>query len=492
MELTPDIKQFKKCHLMVIGDLMLDRYMWGNVERISPEAPVPIFHIRKNSLVAGGAGNVVFNLVGLGCKVSVIGVIGDDESGLQMQKLLDHEKIQNLSIMNSEQTTITKTRIIANGQQLMRLDDEEIKPLNSSISKRVLQMIDEHINDLNAIIISDYGKGVFQTPDLTQSVISMAGKADIPVFIDPKGKDWKRYSGATCVTPNTKELELVYGDTIDDDDDLTTAMHKVMEDHDLSYFLVTRGPKGMCLMARDGSPQFIAAQALEVWDVSGAGDTVISTFAVGVASKMTFSDAAQLANVAAGVVVGKLGTHPINLVELEMPLRMSINSVNGKYSTKLISMDAAQVQTQSWKSVGEKVIFTNGCFDLLHPGHIHLLNEAKALGHRLVVGLNADTSVTRLKGPERPVLNEHDRASILGSLSCVDLIVIFSEDTPEKLILKLQPDILAKGKDYRIEEVVGRDIVESYGGQVRLINILEGYSTTNIAKKIKGSERSEY
>ena len=485
-----DPKKFEESSILVIGDVMLDRYLWGDVQRISPEAPVPVFHIRRQSELSGGAGNVVSNLVGLGCSVTVIGVCGNDEEGKRLHKLFYNDKVRNLILRDSERATITKTRIVSNGQQLLRLDDEEVFPVNSDIRGNILKLVKDNLQNCNAIILSDYGKGVLQTPGLAQSIIGLAQQHNTPVMVDPKGKDWSRYKNATCVTPNIKELETVYGDILDKREKLTEAMQSILTEYDLSWLLVTRGPRGMCLLNNNEAPVFIPALTREVYDVSGAGDTVISTLALGVASGLTFPEAAGLANIAAGIVVGKIGTQPINLFELEASVARNGDRFYGTFINKVTSLNAAEVQVQAWKANGDKIVFTNGCFDLLHPGHIHLLNQSKDLGDRLIVGLNSDASVRRLKGPGRPILTEHDRASLLGSLDCVDLVVIFEEDTPENLIKALRPDILSKGTDYRLEEVVGRKIIESYGGQVRLITLLDGHSTTDITKRVLQAHNS--
>jgi len=479
-----DTKKLEQSHILVIGDVMLDRYLWGDVQRISSEAPVPVFHIKERSEVAGGAGNVVSNLIGLGCSVTVIGVCGDDEAGERLDQLLDNGKVRNHILRDSGRPTITKTRIVSSGQQLLRLDDEEVFPLDSDTRDHFLNLVHDTLTTCDAVVLSDYGKGIFQTPDLAQSIINFAQSCDVPIMVDPKGKDWERYSGGTCVTPNTKELEIVYGDRISSKDELIKAMQSVLTEYDLSWLLVTRGPLGMALMGKDRTPHFIPALAREVYDVSGAGDTVVATLSLGVASRLTFLDAAKLANVAAGIVVGKLGTQPVNILELKASIEINGDGFCAKFANKIASAPAATIQIQAWKANGEKIVFTNGCFDILHPGHIHLLNLAKELGDRLIIGLNADDSVRRLKGPSRPILNERDRASILGSLNSVDLVVIFEEDTPEDLISTLKPDVLAKGADYTLEKVIGRDIVKSYGGQVQLIPLLQGYSTTEIANRV--------
>ena len=492
MTLSIDPKLFEECHILVVGDLMLDRYLWGDVKRISPEAPVPVFQVKNRSEVRGGAGNVVSNLIGLGAMVSVIGVRGADESGRRLSALMKHKNIRDLSIESPERPTITKTRIVSSGQQLIRLDEEEIKPISAEDVKEVTRLIDENFKEVDAIVLSDYGKGLLQSQGLTQAAIQIGRNHGIPIFVDPKGRDWERYRGATCITPNSREIEVYDGLPIENNDQLRSAMERTIGKLDLSWLLVTRGASGMCLMCKNCVPLFISTQARQVFDVSGAGDTVISTLALAVASKINYPDAARLANLAAGVVVGKVGTQPINLFELRTALRTSDATLNGYFHNKVFTQDTALIQVEAWKANKQKIVFTNGCFDLLHPGHIHLLNKAKDLGQRLVVGLNADVSVTRLKGPTRPILNEQDRASILGSLDCVDMVVLFNEDTPENLIAMLKPDILAKGADYKIDQVVGREIVESYGGKVQLVEVLEGYSTTNIAKKVLQSSQTEF
>lgn len=486
-----DPELFENRRILVVGDLMLDRYLWGDVHRISPEAPVPVVQVKKQSEVRGGAGNVVSNLIGLGAMVSVIGVRGADDSGRRLSVLLNHPNIRDLSIECPERPTITKTRVVSNGQQLIRLDEEEITPVSPAVAKEVTRRVDETSKEVEAIVLSDYGKGLLQSGGLTQAVIQIARNRGIPVLVDPKGRDWESYRGATCITPNAREIEVYDGSSFENADHLKAAMERTIGKLDISWLLVTRGASGMCLMCRSSVPLFISTQARQVFDVSGAGDTVIATLAIAVASKIDFPDAARLANLAAGVVVGKVGTQPINRFELKAALRTGDASLSGCSYTKVFTHETAAIQVDAWKANKEKIVFTNGCFDLLHPGHIHLLNKAKDLGQRLVVGLNADVSVKRLKGPTRPILNEQDRASILGSLDCVDMVVLFKEDTPENLIATLKPDILVKGADYRMNQVVGREIVESHGGKVQLVEVLQGYSTTNISKKVLGCVQSK-
>ena len=478
------LEKFKQCRILVIGDVMLDRYLWGGVKRISPEAPVPVFHIKKRSIVPGGAGNVVLNLIGLGASVTLIGIIGDDENGRSLNRMFEDQKIKSMVIKDDKRPTITKTRIVSNGQQLLRIDDENSTDLDGNIKTIITERVTEQIPKHDAVILSDYGKGIFQTTGVTEKLIKKARNAGIPVIVDPKGNDWARYKEATCVTPNTAEFELVFGSPVADENDLLGAMSAIRSKFSLSNLLVTRGSLGMCLVGSSRKPHFIPAIARQIYDVSGAGDTVVAVLTAGIAAGLDFPDAAKMANIAAGVVVGKIGTQPINLLELKAAVGMKNDSCSGIVNHKLCSPSAAAVQVQAWKAANQSVVFTNGCFDLLHPGHIHLLNESKKCGDRLIVGLNSDDSVRRLKGMSRPILSESDRAAILGALDSVDLVILFDEDTPLGLIDFLKPDILVKGADYRLENVVGKDVVESYGGKVHLVSVLQGHSTTNIANKI--------
>jgi D-beta-D-heptose 7-phosphate kinase/D-beta-D-heptose 1-phosphate adenosyltransferase len=483
MTLSFDSKSFEKCHLLVVGDLMVDRYVWGTVNRISPEAPVPVLQVKRRSEVRGGAGNVVSNLIGLGATVSVIGVRGADEPGRRLGTLLNHKYIRDLSIDCPERPTTTKTRVISNGQQLIRLDEEENTPVSPHIAEEVIRRVAENTREAGALILSDYGKGLFQFAGLAQAVITIGCDRGIPVLVDPKGRDWERYRGATCITPNKREMELYDGSSFENNGHLESAMAKAITELDVSWLLVTRGAAGMCLMGQNRQPQFIPSRARQVFDVSGAGDTVIATLALAVASQADFPTAARLANLAAGVVVGKLGTQPIHRIELQNALRIGDAELNGNFQAKVVTHENALSQVDAWRANQDQIVFTNGCFDLLHPGHLHLLQQAKNLGQRLVVGLNADLSVKRLKGPARPILKEQDRAFILGSLACVDMVVLFEEDTPENLIALIKPDILVKGADYRIDQVIGRELVESYGGKVHLVDVLPDYSTTVLSKR---------
>ncbi|MGO9019941.1 MAG: D-glycero-beta-D-manno-heptose-7-phosphate kinase [Syntrophobacteraceae bacterium] len=475
--------------VLVIGDVMLDEYIWGEVNRISPEAPVQIVRVRERSEVLGGAGNVAANLAGLECPVMLVGVRGSDAHGEKIMRLAENSGIEAHLIIAGERPTTTKTRIMAHGQQLLRIDDEEAGSLSSATENNLMSLMKEMIPRCRAVILSDYGKGTLSSARVVQKAVKIGRKCGIPVLVDPKGRDWERYSGATCVTPNAAEFSEAAGLVSQGpDSEFVEAAQNVRKRYDLEWLLITLGARGMCLIGEDKPPLFIGAKAKEVYDVSGAGDTVISTTAAGIASGLPLEDAARLANLAAGIVVGKLGTQPVSIAELRAAAKFDGLGADGGSLGKVAGVDAARILVQSWKATGARIVFTNGCFDLLHPGHIGLLQKARSLGDRLIVGLNADASIRRLKGPSRPILSELDRAALVGALACVDLVVLFEEDTPLALIEALRPDILVKGADYRIEDVVGREVVEGYGGKVVLVPILGGYSTTGVVIKLLAGE----
>lgn len=489
MKLAVDVVKLddslKSTRILVIGDLMLDRYLWGDASRVSPEAPVPVVKIEKKTWFLGGAGNVATNLSGLGCEAVLIGVAGKDVSGDCLRELVADANIVNETVTDMLRPTTTKTRVMARRQQVVRLDEEKVHPLSAEVQEQILSAAAKALPRCGAVILSDYGKGMFSSRDFTRRLIDMGRAGHVPVFVDPKGTDWARYQGATCITPNTAELEDVVGRKLDDEALLETEAAALREKLALEWLLVTRGPGGMGLFGKQGPPSFFTANAREVFDVSGAGDTVIATLAAGVATGMPFADAVAVSNLAAGVVVGKLGTQPILWEELARSL--SLENRDGTPATKVAGFTSARIILADWRQKGQRIVFTNGCFDLLHPGHVSLLHQARRLGDRLVVGLNTDASIQRLKGEARPILAGQDRAAVLSGLADVDLIVFFDEDTPLSLIDALKPDILVKGADYTVETVVGREIVEAYGGKVHLVDILEGYSTTRIAEKLSKS-----
>ena len=477
-------ERLARTRVLVVGDLMLDCYCWGDVRRISPEAPVPVVKVNGRTYALGGAGNVAANLSGLGCPVSLIALLGKDAAADQVRALLAESTVDDRCITAAERPTTTKTRVMAGKQQVARLDEEEGGRIEAGLEDRIAVAADEVLAEVQAVIVSDYGKGMFAAMKMIQSLIGLTRKKGIPLFIDPKGKRWERYAGASCVTPNTAELEGVVGQPLGDDVDLTPVARDLCRRLALDHLLVTRGPRGMSLFGPDGSAMTIAARAREVFDVSGAGDTVIATLAACVAAGLPIEAAAAVSNAAAGIVVGKLGTQPVRWPELARALADMQAPRPGATAWKVADRDAAAARVAAWRQDRQRIVFTNGCFDLLHPGHVSLLHQARALGDRLVVGLNTDASIRRLKGQTRPILAEHDRGAILSALEDVDLVVFFEEATPLDLITALTPDVLVKGADYRIVDVVGKSVVESYGGQVRLVEILDGYSTTAIARKL--------
>jgi D-beta-D-heptose 7-phosphate kinase / D-beta-D-heptose 1-phosphate adenosyltransferase len=482
-----------RVRVLVVGDIMLDRYYWGRVRRISPEAPVPVVKLQRASDCLGGAGNVAANLAGLECAVTVVGLYGRDPEGDALRRLLHEKRIAYHLIEDGSRRTTAKTRIMAQKQQMLRLDEEDVQPPSNDAAEKIRNHVLQELDRCQAVILSDYGKGMYVSGALSHEVIDSARRHGLPVLVDPKGADWARYQQATCVTPNTAELEALTGQGLETDETgLIDAARTVRARFDLERLLVTRGAQGMCLVGPEDDVTLIPSQAREVFDVSGAGDTVIATLAAALGAGMPFDAAARVANAAAGIVVGKLGTQPILHSELSTALRYSEGPSCFPYSAaKMTAMDGALAKVQQWRASGEKVVFTNGCFDLLHPGHISLLYQARSLGDRLIVGLNTDASVRRLKGPQRPILGEGDRAAMLGALSCVDAVVLFDQDTPLAIIAALRPDILVKGSDYTPDQVVGKDVVEAYGGRVRLVEVLQGYSTTGLAEKIVGKNVKE-
>ncbi len=475
------VPDFSDVPVIVLGDVMLDQYVWGDVGRISPEAPVQVVSVGRKTHILGGAGNVAANLAGLGCRVVCIGVRGDDEPGRILETTFGDISVEARVPAAPGRPTTVKTRVMGRGQQLLRLDEEATSPLSEDIYTALLGAFREALGQARAVVLSDYGKGVFAL-SLAQDAIRLCNDAGVPVLVDPKGADWTRYQGATCITPNTAEFLHVAQFNPDDEADLAARAATAINAFSLRHLLVTRGAKGLSLFTRGGEPWRIAAEAREVFDVSGAGDTVIATMAAALGAGLPAREAAGLANAAAGVVVGKLGTKPIYRAELEEALARRISATGHK----IRSWRRAAETISAWRRQGERVVFTNGCFDLLHVGHIALLHQAAGLGARLVVGLNSDASVRRLKGETRPILPEAERAALLAALECVDMVVLFGQDTPRELIAELQPDVLVKGGDYTVETVVGHDLVLARGGEVCIVPLVDGKSTTCLIERIKG------
>jgi len=466
--------------LLVVGDLMLDEYLWGKAERISPEAPVQVVEVTREDVRLGGAGNVINNLVAFGCRVVACSVIGGDDNGTILQRAFTGKGVDvNGVFQDPMRATSKKTRVVAANQQIVRIDRESKEDISSEYEERILEFIKGRASQFRAILISDYAKGVL-TPKTLEGIIAVARKMRVPVVVDPKGRDYGKYNGASILTPNRKEAEIAAGIAIVDEESLKAAARKLLDDVDLDALLITRSEQGMSLFLRGGEMVHIPTVAREVYDVTGAGDTVLAVMGLALACGKDYADAAQLANVAAGIAVGKVGTSTVSPGEIIA----AVGHDHRDSATKIKNLDVLAAIVATEKAKGKRVVFTNGCFDLLHAGHVKYLQKARSFGDLLVLGLNSDASVRRLKGDKRPLINETERGHILSALDCVDYIVIFHEDTPLKIIETIQPAVLVKGGDYTPDRVVGKDIVESGGGRVELVEFVDGKSTTNIIEKI--------
>ena len=472
--------EFDASRILVIGDVILDVYYWGDVPRISPEAPVPVVHIQNKTKTVGGAGNVALNLSGLGCRPVLLGTRGADDPGDQLEKLLQGYGVDHHLVTIPNHPTTLKTRVLGQGQQLIRLDEEACRPIANSVQDDIIRYVEAELPHCKAVVLSDYGKGVLWG-ELSQKIISSCNAKGIPTFVDPKGNRWHRYKGATCITPNLNEFNAVCNCEAENPESLEQEAQTLIADLGLTYLMITQGARGMSLFGGDQPALHIPTQAREVYDVSGAGDTVIATLAAAVANGMAIDQAAELTNIAAGVVVGKVGTQPIRTVEL----RNALWDHQMMGTPKICDREGASGIIDKWRRAGQRVVFTNGCFDILHVGHIKLLQQAAEQGDKLVVGLNSDESVKRLKGASRPIMPEEERAALLSSIKSVDLVVLFDEDTPIELIRRFRPFILVKGQDYTPENVVGKELVESWGGRVVLIPLIEGISTTRVIEWVK-------
>ena len=473
-DLTNLVDNLAGTAVLCVGDVMLDRFIYGEVDRISPEAPIPVFSIERETMMLGGAGNVVRNLVALGGKPNFVSVVGGDAAGREIVALIGGETgvVPDILVENGRPTTI-KTRYIAAGQQMLRADHETVTALTSTTVERTVDHAVAAMEGCAAVVLSDYAKGVL-APAVTARVIEAARQAGRPVVVDPKGIDYAHYRGATLLTPNRRELAEATRMPVSSDDEIVAAACDLIDRIEVDAILVTRGGEGMTLVA-DGAVHHLPAEALEVFDVSGAGDTVVATVASAMAGGLTLLDAARLANMSAGLVVGKVGTATVSLAELTGALHKH-DVLAG--ADKLVGLPTLLERVAAWREAGHGIGFTNGCFDLLHPGHVSLLAQARAACDRLIVGLNSDASTRRLKGEGRPIQTEAARAAVLSSLASVDAVVVFAEDTPVKLIEAFRPDVLVKGADYKPQEVVGADIVTGYGGRVLLADLAPGHSTT--------------
>lgn len=465
--------------VLVIGDVMLDRYLIGEVNRISPEAPVPVLLIKSEQHCAGGAANVAANLALLGIHTRMIGLIGEDnEASLLVNAMQSHGIDTQAMIKTAARPTIAKTRIMGGHQQMMRLDQEITDELSASEVSHVTKAIQAALEQQPALVIlSDYAKGLL-TEDICQHVIHYCRAHRIPVLVDPKGRNYHKYRGATALTPNKKETAEAC-DTQVNDSALIEKASTLKAGLSLDFLAVTRGEEGISLITE--RIEHLSATAKQVFDVSGAGDTVIATLAAGLIHGLSALESLSLANIAAGVVVGQVGTVPITKADLVYAIASAQGSAQAH---KVSELPELLQKVSAWKQQGQKIVFTNGCFDLLHAGHVTYLEGAKKRGDKLVLGLNTDRSVSALKGPTRPVVNENDRARVLAALESVDAVILFDEDTPLNLINAIRPDVIAKGSDYTADQVVGGQEVLSWGGEIALIDLVEGRSTSNLIKKM--------
>jgi D-beta-D-heptose 7-phosphate kinase/D-beta-D-heptose 1-phosphate adenosyltransferase len=484
-ELRPDhlaaaVRRLSRTSALVVGDAMLDRYVYGDVTRISPEAPVPILTAAREVVMPGGAGNVVRNMTALGSAVAFVSVVGDDQAGSDLTALIGGQPgVEPWLLVQGGRTTTVKTRYFAQGQQVLRADHEETGPIQSKLADRLLRICRDAMMATTVTVLSDYAKGVL-TGDVAARLIAAAKQSGRQVIVDPKGTDYRRYAGADIITPNRRELAEASGMPVATEAQIVAACQSLRNKYDFGAVLVTRSEDGMTLLDAEGAHHF-PAEAAEVFDVSGAGDTVAAALAAAIAAGCGLAQAVRIANIAAGIVVGKVGTAVARQADLLAALSPAAGALR-----KVVSRETAAEQVERWRRKGWRTGFTNGCFDLLHPGHVHLLDQARAACDRLVVGLNSDASVRRLKGANRPVQPEAARAAVLASLAAVDLVCVFDEDTPIELIKAVRPELLVKGADYAVERVVGADLVQAWGGRVMLADLLPGHSTTATVARLRG------
>jgi D-beta-D-heptose 7-phosphate kinase/D-beta-D-heptose 1-phosphate adenosyltransferase len=479
INLIAGVERLHHARILCVGDVMLDHYVYGQVERVSPEAPIPILRVERETRTPGGAGNVLRNLQALGAQTCFVSVIGNDPPGRELNRLIaEPGNVEVHILVEAGRVTTLKTRYIAANQQMLRADRESVAPLGAYVRADFLRLVEQAIGEHDIVIVSDYAKGVL-SEGIAAAVIEAARAAGKPVVVDPKGTNYNAYRGASVLKPNRRELALATRMPVGTEAEIVAAARALIAQGAFGAVLVSLGEDGMILVETSGAVHTLVAAAREVFDVSGAGDTVIATLAAGLAGGLNLIEAARLANIAAGIVVAKVGTAVTHARELREALA---DTEDGQ--DKVRPLAAALEQIERWRARGLRVGFTNGCFDLLHPGHVALLAQARAACDRLVVGLNSDASIARLKGPSRPVQPEAARAAVLASLASVDLVVVFDEDTPLALIEAIRPEILVKGADYRIEDVVGGDIVQAYGGRIILAELMPGHSTTATIKRI--------
>lgn len=469
-----NIPDFSQAKVLVVGDVMLDQYWYGNTRRISPEAPVPIVHVRDDEMRAGGASNVALNIIALGAQAKLLGITGDDDNATKLENCLDGKQVECHFFKSKDHDTTLKLRIIAQSQQMIRLDFED--DFVDVDKAPLLVQFESLLDDVDIVIFSDYNKGTLS--DVTE-MLSLAKKKNVPTIVDPKGTDFNKYSGATLITPNWLEFETIVG-SCKTEEELNTQGEVLRKSLGLDALLVTRGEAGMTLIREDKPLYHLPTHAREVFDVTGAGDTVIGCLAACLAAGAEMEDAVALANLAAGIVVRKLGTATASLAEIHDALKLADEIGYG-----VISEDELEQVIKISHNRGEKIIMTNGCFDLMHTGHIDYLEKARELGDKLVVAVNSDASVKELKGEERPINQLQQRMTMLAALECVDWVVPFTEETPERLYCRVLPDVIVKGGDYQPEDVAGGECIKANGGSVEIIDFVEGHSTSKIIEKIK-------
>lgn len=466
------LPDFTKASILVVGDVMLDRYWFGDTSRVSPEAPVPIVKINQMDERPGGAGNVALNIAALGAKVKLLGIAGYDETAQQLENQLTAAHVTHHILQIQNARTIAKLRIISRHQQLIRLDFEEKFP--DFNTDEFIKLYEQCLSTTHLVILSDYGKG---TLSCAQELIKRAKKANIPVFVDPKGLDFSIYRGATAITPNYKEFETIVG-PCQTEADIIQKARTFLTQESIDALLLTRGERGMTLIQKNHDETHLPAHAREVFDVTGAGDSVIATLGAAYAAGATLSEAMTLANLSASLVVAKLGAASVSASELRATFSDTTHTAGIMTEEQLILAVAKA------RSKGQRIVFTNGCFDILHAGHVTYLQQAKQLGDYLIVAINSDQSVTQLKGPSRPINTQEQRLTVLASLSAVDWVTSFNDDTPERLLKLLKPEILVKGGDYQPNQVVGAEIVYAYGGEVRVLSLVKNLSTTSIINRV--------
>lgn len=474
-----EIPSFSDGNVLVVGDVMLDRYWYGDTSRISPEAPVPVVHVNGSNDLPGGSANVAVNISALGGQVTLLGLIGEDEAGNTLLKQLGQAQVECCFLKVANAPTISKLRVMGRNQQLIRLDFEQQFKFDVP---ELLNIYRAKIAEADVVILSDYGKGTLRYAD---EFIKIAKECEVPVLVDPKGKNFNIYRGASLITPNLNEFETVVG-KCENDEELVAKARLLIEQFDFDAILITRGAEGMSLICRGEEAEHFPAHAREVYDVTGAGDTVIATLGSALACGESLEEAVMFANSAAGIVVGKLGAATVSLAEL----RRAMQRQQDPWAGVLTQAELLQ-EVECARANGETIVMTNGCFDILHAGHVSYLESAKELGKRLIIAVNDDASVTRLKGVGRPINNLAQRMLVLSALRAVDWVVPFSEDTPENLIMAVKPDVLVKAGDYQVEGIAGASYVLSYGGRVEIMPYEEGFSTTSMMQRIKEKGEKE-